>query len=77
MWLPLSSRTGTGCALAQHVVGEQLEPWPGGVDQDAGGRDIAPAAHLEHEPPVLAAFRAHAARAGADHGAALGGIDAR
>ena len=59
----------------QHGFREQLDPRPGGVDQDAGGCDVAPAAHVEHQPPGLAALGADAARAGADHRAALGGIE--
>ena len=75
MWLPLSSRTGAGERLAQHVRGKQLEPRAGGVDQDAGGGEIAAAAHVEHQAPVLAPFRADAAHAGADHRPALACVE--
>ena len=37
--------------------------------------DLAPPAHFEHELPHVGALGAHAARARADHGAALGGVE--
>ena len=61
--------------VAQYVLREQLEPGSGRIDQDACGREIAPALHFEHEPPLGPPFRPDAARAGADHRATFGGIE--
>ncbi len=59
----------------QGRLGEQLAPGADGVDQDARRDHVAYAAGIEHQSPDVAAIGAHAAGAGADHGAMLGGID--
>ncbi len=64
-----------GGAVAQRAFCEQLQPGAGGIDEDTGGREVAPASHLQHQAPFGAALRADAARTGADHGAALRGIE--
>src|SRR5207253_6077379 len=61
--------------LAQHALRDYPDPRPGGVDQHPGAGDIAPPALLQYELPDLAALGAHAAGAGADHGAALGRVE--
>ena len=78
MWLPLSSRS-RGCALPlpQHGLGDRFDPGARRVDQHPRRHHVALAARIEDEPPgvfALGALGAHAARAGADHRAAFGGI---
>src|SRR5262249_61675891 len=66
---------GHGGRLTEHGAGEQLQPGPSGVDEDAGGGYVAPAPHVEHEAPCDAPLCLDAAGAGADYGAALGGVE--
>src|SRR5262249_37047913 len=66
---------GHGGRITEHGAGEQLQPGPSGVDEDAGGGYVAPAPHVEHEAPCDAPLCLDAAGAGADYGAALGGVE--
>ena len=75
MWLPLSSRRRCCGAIRSAVSANRLAPGAGGIDQNARRHDVALAAGIEHQPPYIGAVGAHAAGAGADHRAALGGID--
>ena len=61
--------------LADHGIGHFADPGPGGVDQHARGGDVAAAAAVEHQLPFVAPLDPHAAGAGADDGAMLGGIE--
>ena len=60
---------------AQHGLGDGRRPGPGRVDDRPCRDHLAKAAIFRHQPPLLAAFRPGAARAGTDHGAARRGID--
>ncbi len=60
---------------ADHGLRHFADPGAGGVDQHTRGRDFAAAAGIEHQLPVLPPLGADAAGAGADVGAALGGIE--
>ena len=64
-----------GKRTADHGLGHFADPGSGGVDQNARRRHLAAAAHIEHQLPVLPPLDADAAGAGADGGAALGGIE--
>jgi hypothetical protein len=56
--------------LAQHGLGDDRGPCPGGVDESARGDDLTMAAVDRHQPPDLAPLGAGAARAGTDCGTA-------
>ena len=58
----------------QHGVGDGSGPGAGGVHQRPCGEHLAMAAVDHGQPPDVGAVGADAARAGADVGAALGGI---
>ena len=60
--------------LADHGLRHFADPGPGGVDQDARGGDLAAAAPVEHQLPVLAALDADAACMRANIGAPFDGI---
>ena len=75
MCVPLSSRRRARQRAAHHGVGDHVGPRPRGIDQDPRGDDVALAARVEDEPPLLPALGAHAARAGRDDRAARGGVD--
>ena len=75
MWLPLIRRTRALNVAANDGVGDLADPGPGGIDQNARGRGLAAAAAVEHQFPFVAPLDPHAAGAGADGGAALGGIE--
>ena len=75
MWLPLASRTGGRPVDPQHGLRDDADPGPGGVDQDARGRDLAPALRVQDQRPDVLALGAGDAGAGADVGAALGGVE--
>ena len=59
----------------QNRLGDGFHPGAGGVDQNARCHHLADAAGVEDEPPDVAALGADTARAGADDGATLGGVD--
>ena len=75
MWLPLSSRKRCFGAIRSAVSANKSLQAPAALTRIARRHHVALAAGIEHEPPYIGALGAHAAGAGADHRAALGGID--
>src|SRR5665647_3270303 len=61
--------------LADHGVGDFADPGPCRIDQNARGRQLAAAAVVKHQMPIVAPLDPRAAGAGADIGAVLGGIE--
>ena len=68
-------RRGLRHRLAQDGLSDEPGPGAGGVGERPRGEDLAMAAVDHREPPDLATIGADAARAGADHSAALGRVD--
>ncbi len=75
MWLPLISRAGVFSGSRRRGFRDLPDPGAGRVDQHAGRCGLPLAARIEHQVPVLAALGADQPRAGADIGAALGGVE--
>ena len=60
---------------AQHGLRYDADPGTGGVDQDAGGDGLALALRVQNQLPGVLALGAGDTGAGADGGAALGGVE--
>ena len=76
IWLPLTSRTWRGVGKPQHDLEHLATHGPAALTSARAVAVLALTARIEHEPPAtIPARRARAARARADHRAALGGIE--